>query len=244
MIRRAIYLLAAVLLVACSPGGSAELTVDNVGGGAYIHSVFPAQAPKGAAALVLKCKKGPVYGQLAIADVVLYKCARAAITPPQGWTLTRDDGGDFVRQLLYWHAIRGDAPHENQWAFNLSSTECQAQGAVVLLDGAALDSPIDASNGSGRGFQSGSAMKAKSVTSSRDGELILTFFANDFGGAGFSAPDDVGEVIDEENNPGGYWIMGTYKRHRGATGDIVCHGDQGFHSVAATVAIRSLPASE
>ena len=232
------FSVAALISVAgCSPAPPHEMGLAITGAGPVFYAVFPSGPQKSTSNLELSWGGTAMGGKLALADIVIYKGGDAAVTAPAGWKLIRDDGGQFVRQLLYWYAIKPGDPPAHVWSFGPAGAYVDAQGAVVLFDRAPLVNPVDSSSGTGSGSQDGSEPTAKSVKTRNHGELILVFDADDFGGAGFSAPENVGEILHEETDIGGFWILGAYKRHKGDTGNITCHGGQGFHSVAATVAI-------
>jgi len=222
--------------MACNASPTPDIGVENSVDGAIIDSYWPTTPPvKNAKNITMKWSERAAPGEVAIADLVTYKADKATIFPPTGWALIRDDGGQHVRQTLYWRAVQANDPHEFAWSF---SEPVDAQGTIILLADARLDAPVDGSSGNGRGVQGGSDMVAKSVKTTSDGALVLAFYANDFGGAGFNAPDFMGEIVEDETQLGGYWILGTYQKHKGPTPDAICHGGQGFDSVSAQVAIR------
>src|SRR5580704_12746955 len=60
--------------------------------------------------LTLDCGSKPEAGQLAVADVLTYGGGATVITPPDGWTLIRDDSSPSTRQSLYWHVVEANEP--------------------------------------------------------------------------------------------------------------------------------------
>jgi hypothetical protein len=232
MTRYALAAIAVVILAGCNffPPES----INNTAGGPTLNSFFPTQLAQKTTSLVIDRHSNGQPGQLAIADVLTYNGPKPAITPPAGWTLIRDDSNRTVRQTLYWHALQPGEPAAQTWTF---SEPVDAQGTVILLDNAALDSPVDGSSGNtGGGF----GLVAKPVTITSDGDFLIVFYAGNFfpGGAGHYIPDYMGVVQDGEWTPHPYWILGTYPHRRGNTQDAVCTAVQPYDWVAAQVAIR------
>ncbi len=236
MIRYALLAVATVFITACN--SSPSQTAENTVGGANV--VSSAQAPMARATTSLSIdwgSKGQA-GQVAVADVLSYGGSKPTINPPAGWQLIRDDSTKTTRQSLYWHAIRANDTSTATWTF---SEPVNAQGAVVLLDNVASVAPVDASSGN----TSSPGLTAKSVTTTTDGDLILAFYATDFGGGGLNPqmPTNMSSILDMESAPREYWILGTYQSHNGETQDAACASGQSFSWVAAQVAIKHGAAS-
>jgi hypothetical protein len=183
--------------------------------------------------------------QLAVADVLSYGGSQPTITAPPGWELIRDDYTQTTRQSLYWHAIAPNDPSTETWTF---SDPVDAQGAVVLLDNVALDSPVDTTSGN-TGGTTGGLLTAKSIATTSDGDLILAFNATDFGayrptvctqcdGLKPKLPDNANVVLDHETTALEYWILSNSQSQMGSTEVQVSYAPQFFNWVAAQVAIR------
>lgn len=241
MVKRALIAAAAVFVVGCNSGPS-QSPENNVGGATVVSS---AQAPlaKGTTTLSLDWGSKAQAGYVAIADVLTYNGPKPAITAPAGWQLIRDDSSKTTRQSLYWHAIAGKESSTSTWTF---SEPVDAQGAVVLLDNASTTAPVDMSSGhSGEG----GLMTAKSIATTSDGDLILSFNATDFGADPRSAckvcdglnpplPADVTVVLNHESSALEYWILANYQSQMGSTEDQTSDIAQVFRWVSAQVAIK------
>jgi hypothetical protein len=232
MIRRALMVAAAAFVVGCNSGPSQ--TPDNTVGGANIVSSVQAPLKKGATSLSLDWGSKAQAGQVAIADVLSYGGKKPTITAPAGWQLIRDDSTPTTRQSLYWHAIEAKEPGTPTWTF---SEPVDAQGAVLLLDNVAAGAPVDMASGNAG---NGGALTAKSVATTGDGDLILAFFATDFGGPGLSPamPANVSSVLDRESTAHEYWILADYQSQNGNTDELVSNTAQLFNWVAAQVTIK------
>jgi len=232
VIKRALIGAAAIFVVACNSGPSQ--TTDNSVGGASVVSTVQAPLAKAATSFSLDWGAKAQPGQVAIADVLSYGGPKPKITAPEGWQLIRDDSTKTARQSLYWHAIQANEPTTATWAF---SEPVSAQGAIVLLDNVAANGPVDIATGN---TGNGNAPTAKSVATTADGDLILIFFATDFGGPGLgpTMPANVNSVLDRESTPREYWILANYQNQSGNTEDMVSSSGQLFNWVAAQVAIK------
>jgi len=234
MIKR-VLMLAAVFLVACNSGP--QQSADNAVGGATVVSTAQASIAKATTSLALDWGKKAQAGQVAIADVLTYGGSKPVITPPTGWQLIRNDSTDTTRQSLYWHAIQASDPSTSKWTF---SETVDAQGAIVLLDNVAADAPVDMTSGNSG---SGGTVTAKSVTTTSDGNLILSFYATDFAHPGLlgsfaQPPPNTKTLVNQEDAPLEYWILGSYQTQNGTTDEQVCSASQIFNWVAAQVAIK------
>ena len=262
MIRPTLIALAAVSLVVyiSSPSfGSADSTV----GGARIISSAEAPLTKGTMSLSLDVGPNAQSGQLAIADVISYNGQQPTINAPDGWQLIRDDYTKTTRQSLYWHVVAPNDPNTAIWTF---SDPVDTQGAIVLLDNVASDSPVDATSGNPgstfvdadglpdeslppTGFVSG-LLTAKSVATTSDGDLVLAFNATDFGGYRPTScktcdglnpmlPQNTKVVLNHESTALEYWILAGYQNQTGDTGPQLSWAPQFFNWVSAQVAIKA-----
>jgi len=241
MVRRALIAAATVLLIGCNSGPS-QSPENNVGGANVVSS---AQAPltKGTTTLSLDWGSKAQPGQVAIADVLTYSGKKPTIAAPAGWQLIRDDSSKTTRQSLYWHAFAAKDRATATWTF---SEPVDAQGAIVLFDNVSTTAPIDMSSGNSG---EGGLMTAKSITTTSDGDLILSFNATDFGADPHSAckvcdglnpplPADVTVVLNHESTALEYWILANYQSQMGATEDQTSDIAQVFRWVSAQVAIK------
>jgi hypothetical protein len=217
------------------------LISQNTVGGPDVVSVMQVRNDKGSTTLSFQWDPRGQAGLLAIADVVSYSGLAPVIAVPDGWQLIRDDSDpQYTRQSLYWHVMEGDDPGTVTWTF---SQPVRTQGAVILLDHAAWVSPIGMTSGNIAGS---SVPSSKSVTTGQNGDLILSFYATDFGrtagpknamGPGQVFPDNVNVVANQDSwYP--FWILGAYQNLQGETGDVTCDGVQLATWVAAQVAIN------
>ena len=234
MIKR-VFMLAAVFLVACNSGP--QQSADNAVGGATVVSTAQAPIAKATTSLALDWGKKAQAGQVAIANVLTYGGSKPVITPPTGCQLIRNDSTDTTRQSLYWHAVVASDPSTSKWTF---SEAVDAQGAIVLLDNVAADAPVDMTSGNSG---SGGTVTAKSVTTTSDGNLILSFYATDFAHPGLlgsfaQPPPNTKTLVNQEDAPLEYWILGSYQTQNGTTDEQVCSASQIFNWVAAQVAIK------
>jgi len=244
MIKPTLIAVAAVFLIANNSSPSSA-SAENAPVGPSVVSSAEAPLTKAATSLSLDLGPNGQTAQIAIADVLTYGGAQPTITPPDGWQLIRDDSTATTRQSLYWHAIGRNDSNTASWTF---SDPVDAQGAIVLLNDVAADSPVDMSSGNTGGPSDGT-VSAKSVATASDGELILTFNATDFGayrptactdcsGLRPKLPDSTGVVLNHESTALEYWILSNYQSERGDTEVQVSYVPQFFNWVAAQVAIR------
>jgi len=227
------FVVSAVLLVACNPAGPSGSATNTVGGADIVSS---ARAPMAAATTSLSLDWGPKAqaGQVAIADVISYGGSKPTITGPAGWKLIRDDSSKTTRQSLYWHPIQANDPSTATWTF---SAPIDAQGAILLLNNVVADAPVDISNGKTGG---GGTLHSNSMTTTVDGDLILIFKATDFANAPLHAqtPDGMSAVVAQEKAPLQYWVLATWQSHSGATEETEFSFPQIFNWVAGQVAIK------
>jgi len=217
-----------VLLASNSP--SLQTTPTPLGG-ATVAGVIPTPLTSGVTSLTLGYG-GVKQGQLLIADVMTYSGAAPAIQPPSGWQLIRDDISPTTRQTLYSH-VADSNEQPSAWTF---SQPVDSQGAILALDNAAASDPIDGSSGIG-GSQ---AINAPALTASDDGDLILVFFATDFGGIapGPDYPDDMLMIANQKVDTHAYWILGSYQAKRGDLDEVNSPTPQLYNAAASQVAIR------
>jgi hypothetical protein len=235
MIKRALMLAAAVLVASCNQGPSQ--TADNAVGGATIVSTTQTPMSKATTTLSLDMGKKLQPGQVAIADVLSYGGPSVTITPPASWQLIRNDSTSTTRQSLYWHAIQANDAGAAAWTFSQS---VDAQGAIVLLDNVATSGPVDVTTGN---TGTGGTVTAKPIVTTADGDLILSFFATDFGnpwllGSNPQMPADVKFVMNQQGTPREYWILQSYQSQNGSTADQVFNAAQIFNWVTAQVGIK------
>ena len=235
MIKHWWVVLVAVLFLGCNSAPSQS--PDNTVGGANVVSTAQTPLTKGATSLSLDWGKKGQPGQIAVADVLTYGGSKPAITAPDGWQKIREDSTKTTRQSLYWHAIQANDASTSTWLF---SNPVDAQGAIVILDSAASGNPVDLSMGS---TGTGGTLTAKSLTTTADGDLILTFFATDFGlpgllGSSPQLPADTKTVLNQQQTGREYLILQTYQSQNGATADQIMDVAQLFNWVAAQVAIK------
>lgn len=244
MFKRTLIAVAAVLIVAYNSSPSAGSS-DNMAGGANVISSSQTPILKATTNLSLGWNTGAP-GQVAIADVMTYGGPQPAITPPDGWQLIRDDSTPTTRQSLYWHVLGANDASTASWTF---SDPVDAQGAVLLLDDVAPDSPVDTSSGN-TGGDAGGVLTTKSVATTGDRDLILAFNATDFGayrptdcrdcsGLNPALPKDAKVVVNHESTALEYWILSTYQDQSGSTAAQVSGAPQFFNWVSAQVAIRN-----
>lgn len=258
MIRAGLIVGAAVFLIAFNFSASSGDVQNAVPG---VISSSQAPITKGATSLSLDAGPNAQIGQVAIADVLTYDGSQPTISAPNGWQLIRDDYTDTIRQSLYWHAIEGNASDAASWTF---SEPVDAQGAILLLNNVAPDSPIDKTSGNpGSTFVDTGAVgldgfpelyyasplvTAKSVATTSDGELILAFNATDFGcrpyvcvgctGLGPILSKDAKVVVNQESTAPEYWILANYQDKAGDSEAVVSVSPQFFNWATAQVAIR------
>jgi len=233
MFKRSLLMAAAiVVLIGCNSGPS--LTAENTVGGANVVSTAQAPFANGTTSLSLDWGAKAQAGQVAIADVVSYGGSKIAITAPAGWQLIRDDSSPVTRQSLYWHAIEANDSSTAAWTF---SEPVDAQGALLLLDNVAASAPIDMTTGA---TGTGGTVTARSVVTTADGDLILSFFASDFDRPDLapSLPNDAKTVTIQETPSHEYWILAIYQSQLGSTEDQVSSASQLFNWTAAQVAIK------
>ena len=185
MIRRALMVAASVFVAGCNTGPSQ--TAENTVGGANVVSSARAPMAKATTSLSLDWGSKGQAGQVAIADVLSYGGSKPTITAPAGWQMIRDDSTPTTRQSLYWHELRANDPSRAMWTF---SEPVNTQGAVVLLDNVAASALIDMTSGN---TGTGGTLTAKSVVTTTNGDLILSFYATDFhlDGLGPQMPADM-----------------------------------------------------
>jgi hypothetical protein len=139
-----------------------------------------------------------------------------------------------TRQSLYWHAVQANDASIATWTF---SQPVDAQGAVLLLDNVAASAPIDMTTGA---TGTGGTVTARAVVTTADGDLILSFFASDFGRPDLAPglPNDAKTLINRETPSHQYWILAIYQTSLGTSEDQVCSAAQLFNWTAAQVAIK------
>jgi len=234
MMNRYALIAGAVVFIAGCNSSPPPLSAENTVGGASV--VAFTQVPMATATTTLTLDWGAKgkAGQVAIADVLSFSGAKPKISPPDGWKVIRDDSSKTTRQSLYWHAIQASDPTTATWTF---SEPVNTKGAIVLLDNASTDSPVDMSSGS---TDISGTLIAKSVVTTTDADLILLFYATDFHIPGLNPkfPPVTTTVFDREGESHEYWVLATYQSQSGATDDVSVGEGQLFNWAAAQVAIR------
>jgi hypothetical protein len=232
MTKATLIAVAAVSLVTYNSSPSLGSAVNTVTADSIVSS---AEVPmtKGTTSLSVNLAPNAQIDQIVIADVLSYNGSKPTITAPDGWQLIRDDYSLTTRQSLYWHTVQANDPTTASWTF---SEPVDAQGAILLLDNVASDSPVDNTSGS---TGSVPTLTAKSIANAAAGDLILVFYATDFEGTGLAPtmPDEVDSVLNYEA-PHEYWILANYQSQNGSTGDAACPTPQLFNWIAAQVAIK------
>jgi hypothetical protein len=245
MFRRSLIVIAAAVVVTYNSSPSSA-SADNTAGGAVVVSSAQAPVIKATTSLALNLGTDAQSGRFAIADVLTYGGSQPSITAPEGWELIRDDSTATTRQSLYWHVIGANDSSSASWTF---SDPVDAQGAILLLDNVATDSPVDMSSGN-TGGDVGGTLTAKSVATTSDGDLILAFNATDFGafrptdckdcsGLNPEMPENMSVVVNHESTPLEYWILANAQSQTGDSEAQVSWAPQVFNWVAAQVAIKS-----
>lgn len=233
MTRYVLIAVAAVFIAGCN-SSPPPLSAENTVGGATVAGFTQLPMAKATTSLTLDWGTKAKAGQVAIADVVSYGGSKPKISAPDGWHLIRDDASQTTRQSLYWHAIQPNDSSPATWTF---SEPADTKGAIVLLDNAATDSPVDMSSGS---TDTSGTLNAKSVVTTTDGDLILLFYATDFHIPGLAPemPPDTRTVTDQESASHEYWILATYQSQSGPTEEQAIGHGQLFSWAAAQVAIK------
>jgi len=174
-------------------------------------------------------------GQLAIAQVLSYSGRKPIITAPRGWNLIRDDSTQgTTRQSLYWHLIQSGDPSVQTWSFD---QRVEAEGVILLLDGLAPTSPLDTNSGQNG---SGSYPMTPSLVTSSDGDLVLAFYASDFGpgGLGVKMPAKMDIVVDQTSAQREYWVVGSSQTQKGKVDSIAAQTVQLSNWVAVLLALK------
>lgn len=232
MIKRVLMVAAVLFVVACNSGPSQ--TPENTVGGANVVSSSKVPMATATTSLTLDWGTKAQPSQVAIADVLSYGGPKVTITAPNGWQKIRDDSMSTTRQSLYWHAIKANEPSTATWTF---SEPVDAQGAVVLLDNVAASAPVDmtSSNTGNDGKPT-----AKSVATTVDRDLILAFYATDFGSPALAPtmPTNVNLVVNQEATSKEYWILANYQSEHDNTEAATSNTPQLFNWVAVQVAIK------
>lgn len=232
MIQRALVVTAIVLIFGCN--SSPSLTAENTVGGPNVVAYTQTPMARATTSVTLDWDRKGQAGQVAIADVLSYSSSKPDMTAPEGWQSIRDDSSQATRQSLYWHRIAANDPSTATWTF---SEPVDAQGAIVLVDNVDTSSPVDMSSGA---TDTSGTLNAKSVVTTRDGNLILLFYSTDFHAPdlGPKMPDNTSTVMDIEKPSHEYWILAMYQSGSGATEDKPCGEGQLFSWAAAQVAIK------
>ena len=201
-------------------------------GDASIAGFVPTPLAKKVTSLTLETGSAVRSGQTLVAAIMTYGGALPTIAVPDGWRLIREDISPSTRQSIYWHIAQSN-DEVSEWKF---SQAVDAQAVVVMLDDASASDLVDASSG----IAGSQEVKAPTLTTADDGDLILAFFATDFGGTapGPHCPDTMVEVMDQTWDSHPYWIVGAYQPQRGDLDQVDCPTPQLYNAAAAQVALR------
>lgn len=249
--RRFLPAVLTVFIAACNSSPAPEGHLATFGGASVISLATP--VTKKTRSLELGWLMVGVPGQFAIADLLTYGGANLTISAPPGWTLVRQDTNPSIpnpvipplKQSIYWHIIQPNEPGTQTWSF---SERVSAQGSIILLDNISPAAPVDASSGN-PGLGNDNPM-ANSVTTTSDGDLVLFFYATDYGGPGLtplmpSTPAAVhvpipgfGRIVDRTLMENEYWVDAAYQASRGKTTNAVSVIVQPSTWIAAQVALR------
>lgn len=241
VIRYVLLAVASVFIAGCTSGPSQ--TSENTVGGASVVSSAKAPFKEAATSLILNWGSKAKPGQFAIADVMTYSGSKPKITAPAGWQLISDASTATTRQSLYGHTVAASDPSTPTWTF---SEPVDVQGAIVLLENTASGWPIDATSHNTGG---GGVVVAKSIATTSDGDLILSFNATDFGayrqhvctvcdGLNPQLPPDASVVINHESTAREYWILANYQTQPAETETQESGTGQILNWVASQVAIK------
>jgi hypothetical protein len=241
VIRYALLAVAAVFVAGCNSGPSQS--AENTVGGASVVSSAKTPFKERATSLTLNWGSKAKPGQFAIAAVLTYGGSKLKITAPAGWQPINDASTETTRQSLYGHTVAASDASTSTWTFN---EPVDAQGAIVLLENVASGWPVDASSHNTGG---GGAVIAKSIATTSDGSLILSFNATDFGayrqhlctvcdGLNPQLPPNVAVVINQESTPREYWILASYLTQASETEPQESGTGQILNWVASQVAIK------
>jgi hypothetical protein len=209
-------------------------TLQTPSGDASVAGFIPtALTPKPVTSITLGTGAVLKTGELLIADVITYDGTAVSVQIPSGWQLIRDDISPTTRQSLYMHVADSD-DQPSEWKFNQPAI---AQGGLLLLDNAATFDPVDASAGM---TGAKDATYAPGITTADDGDLILVFFATDFGyvDPGPTVPQTMIAITNQDTDPNAYWVLGSYQSQRGDIPQADCPSPQLYNVAAAQVAIR------
>ena len=136
---------------------------------------------------------------LMIAQIAYNATGGGIITPPAGWTLIDETGGNGVTQALYYRVATASEP--TTYSFTLSSGATDtASGAITLYDGVDTASPIDASGAQSNA--SAAAVTAPSISTTAANATLVAFYAVRDDGNG-TPPAGMTERTDVNSAQGG-----------------------------------------
>ena len=213
----------------------AQQTNESLPGGARVAGVTEIPMVEMVTELAMASAPAARPGQLLIADLMTYGGKMPTIEAPVGWELIRDDISATTRQSLYAH-FASSSDQTSTWKF---SQPVDAQGVILAIDNAAANDPISASNGMA-GMVGSDYVRAPTVTTSEDGDLILLLFATDFGGIAPNPdlPYNTSEIVNQKSASHAYWILGSYQMTHGETEEADCASGQLYNEAAAQLAIK------
>ncbi|MEM8925703.1 MAG: PKD domain-containing protein, partial [Actinomycetota bacterium] len=164
------------------------VTVDTASGSYTSGSTIDLPLPSGAAP-----------GDLLLAQIAYNATGGGIITPPSGWTLLDETGGNGITQAVYWRVEPIDGPLFHSFTLSSGATDTAA-GAITAYDGVDTTSPIHAV--AGQTNAAAAAVIAPEVTTTVPGATLVALFAvRDDGPA--TPPGGMAERTDVNSAQGG-----------------------------------------
>jgi len=140
-------------------------------------------------------------GDFLLANLAIKGGTGAGITVPSGWTLIeRTDNDTDVTIASYWAIATSSGAAFDTWTINPST---RAVGGMTRFTGIDTTNPVDAM-ASSTGF--GTYATTTSVTTTRNGDQILTIYATDYGKdstVNFATSTGTTKEYDAQNTPFG-----------------------------------------
>ncbi len=112
-----------------------------------------------------------VFADLLIAQITVNP-GTSAVTAPTGWSFVDEVASGSVRQRIYYRVTNASEP--TSFSFGIAPS-ARAAGAIIALRGAEMVPPIFASYS--ERSDTGNALIADSVNSTRNNSLLLSFFS-------------------------------------------------------------------
>lgn len=145
-------------------------------------------------------------GDVLLSNISINGGTSAMVTPPSGWNLiARTDNDTNVRLVSYWKVVgASESAATYTWTIN---SQTQAAGGITRYSGLNTSNPIDVVGSStGRG----TVATAPSITTTQDGDEIVTLFATNVGtnhSAIFGTTTGMTKKYDSKNTPFGPTTM-------------------------------------